>query len=433
MTGVDAAPRIVVLGYEGAPTQAERSLVSAADVVVGGRRHLDAFAVPPSRRFTLGPLSPAFERLSGLAEHERAVVVASGDPGFFGIVRRLGEAGLAPTVRPRAAAIATAFGRIGRSWEDAHIVSAHGRDLRRAVNVARSHAVVGIMTGPGAGIVEIAQALGTIWPRDLVLAERLGEPDERVRWFSTQEATLPAADDIREPNVVLALAPDDGFAVGVSDEPPWRLGAGAVTDPAWYETGLVDNHLGSLVAGALAVGPGDLAVLAGWGLAAPLPEVPRTGAAALAWPWPRRWDEDPDALLDPDALYLGLAGESDLATHLDLLRQALDTSPRLRTLAVTVDGTEAAQAVAHGIPQRAWTMVRVGSSEPIGPGAAALWGRPERDEARGFVPPEVLAAVAEDRPTDLRLLVAGPHETATTAEAPDRSAQPSSFDAAPGA
>ncbi|WP_168581280.1 precorrin-6y C5,15-methyltransferase (decarboxylating) subunit CbiE [Gephyromycinifex aptenodytis] len=409
------APRIIVLGYDGAPTPTERALVAAADVVVGDKRHLDAFAVPPVARFTLGPLQPALERLTGLAEHERAVILDSGDPALFGIVRRLRSAGLQPMVRPRANAVATAFGRLGLPWEEAHIVSACGSELRRAINVVRAHAMVGVMTGPGAGIFEIAYALRPFWPRDLVLAERLGEADERVRRLSIEEALALDLDDVREPNVVLALAPEGEEPVpeNPATQSPWRLGAPAVSEPAWHEVGLVDNHLGSLIAGALAVGPGDLALLGGWGLAAPFAQVPCTGAAALAWSWPRRWDEDSELLLDPDALYVGLVGVGDVEANITLLAQAIATAPRLRTIAVTLDGAPAAERLAQAVPQRAWTMLRVHPCEPIGPGAQRAWGEPgdaphAQNSGEADLPPEVLAALADLEPNDLRLLVAGP-------------------------
>ncbi|MGC8466089.1 MAG: precorrin-6y C5,15-methyltransferase (decarboxylating) subunit CbiE [Acidimicrobiales bacterium] len=57
------------------------------------------------------------------------VVLASGDPGYFGIVRLLRE--LRPQANmltlPGASSIARAFGRIGRPWDDATVLSAHGR------------------------------------------------------------------------------------------------------------------------------------------------------------------------------------------------------------------------------------------------------------------------------------------------------------------
>ena len=60
-------------GYAGSPSPALHHAVAAADLVVGGRRHLDALNVPVGRRIVLGPLAPAIEaRLIGLAEGARA-------------------------------------------------------------------------------------------------------------------------------------------------------------------------------------------------------------------------------------------------------------------------------------------------------------------------------------------------------------------------
>ena len=63
----------------------------------------------------------------------RVCVLASGDPGFFGIVRALGErlGDGRVAVHPAPSAVALAFGRLGLSWDDAAVVSAHGRIARR--------------------------------------------------------------------------------------------------------------------------------------------------------------------------------------------------------------------------------------------------------------------------------------------------------------
>ncbi|GAA3239438.1 hypothetical protein GCM10020256_60520 [Streptomyces thermocoprophilus] len=62
-------------------------------LVVGGRRHLDAVRLPEgAETVVLGPLAPALDAVERrLDKGERVVVLASGDPGFFGIVRVLAE------------------------------------------------------------------------------------------------------------------------------------------------------------------------------------------------------------------------------------------------------------------------------------------------------------------------------------------------------
>ena len=119
-----------------------------------------------------GAVAPALERIRGAP---RPVVLASGDPGFFGIVRLLRERGHALAVLPARIVGAAALRPAGPSWDDVAVVSAHGRALGPAVNVVRARAAVAVLTGPGAGPAEIAAALAG-WPRTLVVAEDLDGP-----------------------------------------------------------------------------------------------------------------------------------------------------------------------------------------------------------------------------------------------------------------
>ena len=203
---------ITVIGLDGSPLSRHAAeAVAGATLLVGGRRHLavaDWFLEEPASVtgpdvVVMGPLRPA---LDALAAHDGdAVVLASGDPGFFGIVRALRERGLDCVVLPAVSSVALAFARAGLPWDDAVVVSAHGRELRAAVNVCRAYPKVAVLTGPGQGPAEIGAALAG-WPRRLLVAEDLGGADERLT-----ECT-PAGSAARtwtDPNVVLALACSD--------------------------------------------------------------------------------------------------------------------------------------------------------------------------------------------------------------------------------
>ncbi|MFG2952868.1 precorrin-6y C5,15-methyltransferase (decarboxylating) subunit CbiE [Streptomyces sp. NPDC048291] len=153
---------ITVVGTgTGAPPAPET--LAGAELVVGGRRHLDAVRLPEgAERVVLGPLAPALDTIGEYVGKDRPVtVLASGDPGFFGIVRVLAERFGAERldVRPGVSSVAAAFARIGLTWDDAVVVSAHGRALRTAVNVCRAHPKVAVLTGPGAGPAELGAAL----------------------------------------------------------------------------------------------------------------------------------------------------------------------------------------------------------------------------------------------------------------------------------
>ncbi|WP_405815452.1 precorrin-6y C5,15-methyltransferase (decarboxylating) subunit CbiE [Streptomyces sp. NBC_01390] len=197
---------ITVIGTgTGAPLPPDATAaVAGAALVVGGRRHLAAVAATVSQgaeRVVLGALAPALDTVEEYVGKERPVVVlASGDPGFFGIVRALAErfgAGRLD-VRPGVSSVATAFARLGLTWDDAVVVSAHGRALRTAVNVCRARPKVAVLTGPGAGPAELGAALvggpgdglgGGPGARVLVVASALGDPElERVERVTPAEA-----------------------------------------------------------------------------------------------------------------------------------------------------------------------------------------------------------------------------------------------------
>lgn len=192
--------------------------LAPATLVVGAARHLAAAPVPSAaEQITLGPLAPALDAIeshSGVVGESAAVaVLASGDPGFFGVVRAL-AARFGPRalrVLPSAPSVAVAFARAGLPWDDAAVVSAHGRDPRTAVNVCRARPKTAVLTGPGCGPAELGAALEHAGiPRSLVVASALGGEDEELRRLSPAEA---AARDWPDPvNVVLCLdaRDDDG-------------------------------------------------------------------------------------------------------------------------------------------------------------------------------------------------------------------------------
>ncbi|MGW2639648.1 precorrin-6y C5,15-methyltransferase (decarboxylating) subunit CbiE, partial [Streptomyces sp. NPDC001348] len=132
---------ITVVGT-GTGAQADAEVVAGAELVVGGRRHLDAVALPETaERIVLGPLAPALDSIGEyVGKDRRVVVLASGDPGFFGIVRALAErfGSERLDVRPGVSSVAAAFARLGLTWDDAVVVSAHGREPRTALNVCRA-------------------------------------------------------------------------------------------------------------------------------------------------------------------------------------------------------------------------------------------------------------------------------------------------------
>ena len=175
---------ITVIGHDGSPLSDQaRAALDDAELVIGTRRILAEVPLPETATpFVLGALDRMFDEI---IQHNRICVLASGDPGFFGIVRLLRERGLEIKVLPAASSVAFAFAAVGMTWDDAVVVSAHGREPRPVANVCRAFPKVAVLTGPGAG----ARELGAELPdRTFVVAQRLGHPDQRVDILSSHAA-----------------------------------------------------------------------------------------------------------------------------------------------------------------------------------------------------------------------------------------------------
>ncbi|AVZ71994.1 precorrin-6y C5,15-methyltransferase (decarboxylating) subunit CbiE [Streptomyces lunaelactis] len=205
------ADRVTVIGWDGSPlTAAARSALAAATLVAGAAHHLALPEVPAgAERIRLGSVDLAARRIAG--HRGSAVVLADGDPGFFGVVRtlRAPEHGLEVEVVPAVSSVATAFARAAMPWDDAQIVVAHRRTLRRAVNVCRAHSKVAVLTSPGAGPAELALLLEGVH-RTFVICEELGTDREQVTVLTSDKA----ADHVwRDPNVVIVIGGPGSAAV----------------------------------------------------------------------------------------------------------------------------------------------------------------------------------------------------------------------------
>ena len=164
-----------------------RAAVCRATVIVGSERHMQAIDAPDSaERIPLtGALDIALDTIARHRDHgARVTVLASGDPGFFGIVRALGErfGPNALSVHPAPSSVSLAFARLGSSWDDAIVVSAHGRPLDDAITPLLASAKAAVFTSPdnppeAVGAALIARGCA---PRRVAVMTRLGEADECV-------------------------------------------------------------------------------------------------------------------------------------------------------------------------------------------------------------------------------------------------------------
>jgi precorrin-6Y C5,15-methyltransferase (decarboxylating) len=276
---------ITVVGLDGSPLSplAQQRLAAAA-LVMGGRRHLRENAVPAGARTVALRDDPAEALRQVLGADGPVVVLASGDPGFFGILRLLREQLPADRIEvlPGRSSVALAFARAGLPWDDAVVVSAHGRDPRPAVAACRAHPKVAVLTSAGAGPAELGAALAGV-DRRLCVVERVGLTGERVTWLTPAEAA--GRDDWDPLNVVLSLderrvvAGEKGWLAGRAGPAGWAL----PEDRFDHRDGMVTKaEVRALALARLGPRLGDLVWDVGAGSGSVAVECARLGAAVIA-------------------------------------------------------------------------------------------------------------------------------------------------------
>jgi precorrin-6Y C5,15-methyltransferase (decarboxylating) len=235
--------------------------------------------------------------------------------------------------------VALAFSRAGLSWDDAVVVSAHGRSPRAAVNAALAHPKVAVLTEPRFTPADLARALADGPPRRMVVAERLGDPEEGVVEGTPAEL---AGRSFGEPNVALVLDPERPAGARAEAWPPRAPSDGwALPEEGFaHRDGMITKaEVRALALARLGPGLGELVWDVGAGSGAVGVECARLGAAVVAV------ERDPDAcalvaenarrhgvavrvvaaaapaaladLPDPDAVFVG-GGGRDLEAILDV-------------------------------------------------------------------------------------------------------------------
>ena len=136
--------------------------INQAEFLFGGKRLLEMFPAFAGEKMTIGN---NLTEVAGLIKlnlgQKRIVVLASGDPGFYGITRylseTLGKGSL--EIIPNVSSMQLAFARIGESWGDAALTSVHSRPIEEIVDIVRSNRKVGILTDDRNTPAEIARVL----------------------------------------------------------------------------------------------------------------------------------------------------------------------------------------------------------------------------------------------------------------------------------
>jgi precorrin-6Y C5,15-methyltransferase (decarboxylating) len=185
---VPASSKIYIVGIgddglEGLTTST-RQLVERADVLVGAELLLNRLPSLSAQRIVVGAdLDDAATRVAALKQ-QHIVVLASGDPLFYGIARylceRLGKDRF--EVVPHVSSMQMAFARVKESWEEAYLTNLANHPLEQVIDKIRVADKVGLFTSEAYPPNRVAQTLldRKIDYFSAYVCENLGSPDECV-------------------------------------------------------------------------------------------------------------------------------------------------------------------------------------------------------------------------------------------------------------
>ncbi len=177
-------------GVEGMTAQARR-LVEAAELLLGPESCAPLLPAQLAGRLVAATnLEELVERIEA-AGSKRVVVLASGDPLFYGTARyvcaKLGKDRF--EVVPHVSSMQLAFARVKESWEEAFLANLSGQSIERVIDKIRTSETVGLFTSEQWPPAAVARALledGVDYFQAYV-CENLGSPDERVTQGSLAE------------------------------------------------------------------------------------------------------------------------------------------------------------------------------------------------------------------------------------------------------
>ncbi len=178
---------IIGMGDDGPKglSQTALGIIEKADLLFGGERHLSFFPNFNGEKIIIkSNLNEIVDLIKRNLGTRKIVVLASGDPNFYGIARylisKLGKEAF--EVLPAISSMQLAFARVKESWDDAVLVSVHGRPIQAIIEQVRSSPKIGIFTDDGHTPGEIARILMEhgLNEYQAFVCENLGGEDERV-------------------------------------------------------------------------------------------------------------------------------------------------------------------------------------------------------------------------------------------------------------
>ena len=188
------------MGSKNGQTQEVQHAIETADILLGAERMIERYSAKIEKRpyYMTEQILPYLEQLqkNGLTAQKgplRVTVLFSGDTGFYSGCRKLyvalqeavaaGALNAGVRILPGISSVATLAARVGESYEDAAILSMHGKKLNRLSTTVESHEKVFLLTSGSEDIRKIGHLLAEAGLTDceVIVGYQLSYPEESIR------------------------------------------------------------------------------------------------------------------------------------------------------------------------------------------------------------------------------------------------------------
>ena len=188
------------MGSKVGQTQEVQYAIETADILLGAERMIERYSAKIEKRpyYMTEQILPYLEQLqeNGITAQKdplRVTVLFSGDTGFYSGCRKLyvalqeavaiGALNAEVRILPGISSVATLAARVGESYEDAAILSMHGKKLNRLSTTVESHEKVFLLTSGSEDIRKIGRLLAEAGLTDceVIVGYQLSYPEESIR------------------------------------------------------------------------------------------------------------------------------------------------------------------------------------------------------------------------------------------------------------
>jgi precorrin-6Y C5,15-methyltransferase (decarboxylating) len=226
-----SAKTITVVGMGMSPedlSEKALSVIKKADILIGGKRHLGCFSTLPVQKIPIYKnLKEILKIITASAKkNKKVVVLASGDPGYHGIahylVTHLGKQRI--TILPNITTFQAAFAKIKENWDDAFLLSLHGKPIPRMASLLKKHRKMGLLTDhkntPGRIAKSVLTEDASLKNTPVFILEKLGTQEEKIHKYLLKNVVKKTFASL---NVMIFISPSgderagEGTRLGIPD------------------------------------------------------------------------------------------------------------------------------------------------------------------------------------------------------------------------